>query len=92
MSIRISELTPKEAPLSPTDLLEISEETPDGFVSKSITGAEIIDAIPVPETNPSTLANVNGLNLTGNTNQISASVLIPAGTIVTNNVLKLSFS
>lgn len=85
MSIRISELTPKGAPLSGTDLLEISEETPDGFVSKSITGAEIIDAIPVAETNPRTLESTIGLNLTGNTNQISAFVLIPAGTLVANN-------
>jgi len=85
MSIRISELTPKGAPLSATDLLEISEETPDGFVSKSITGAEIIDAIPLTEGNPRTLESTIGLNLTGTTNQISASVLIPSGTIVTNN-------
>jgi hypothetical protein len=87
MSIRISELTPKGAPLSETDLLEISESTPDGFITKSITGAEIIDAIPVPETNPRTLASVNGLNLTGTTNQISASVLIPSGTLVADNTL-----
>lgn len=36
-------------------------------------------------TNPRTLANVVGLNLTGTANQVSASVLIPAGTMVTNN-------
>ena len=36
-------------------------------------------------TNPRTLANVVGSNLTGTANQISASVLIPAGTMVTNN-------
>ena len=36
-------------------------------------------------TNPRTLASVNGSNLIGTANQISASVLIPAGTIVTNN-------
>lgn len=83
--IKISELIPKDAPLSTSDLLLIAQETPDGFESRSITGRDIIDAIPVPETNPRTLASVNGLNLTGNTNQISASVLIPAGTIVTNN-------
>ena len=35
--------------------------------------------------NPRTLASVNGLNLTGTAIQISASVLIPAGTLVTNN-------
>jgi hypothetical protein len=85
MSIRISELTPKGANLEATDLLEISEVTADGFVSKSITGQEILDAIPIPRLNPQTIASVNGLNLTGTTMQISASVLIPAGTIVTNN-------
>lgn len=37
------------------------------------------------QTNPKTLASTNGLNLTGTTNQISASVLIPAGTLVANN-------
>lgn len=87
MSIRISELTPKGATLSETDLFEISEDTPDGFVSKSITGAEIIDAIPVPTLNPQTITSVNGTNLTGNTNQISASVLISAGTLVADNTI-----
>ena len=38
-------------------------------------------------TNPRTLTSINGSNLTGNTNQISASVLIPAGTLVTDNTL-----
>ena len=42
--IKISELTPKGEQLSPTDLLLIAEETPDGFESKSITGAEIIES------------------------------------------------
>ena len=37
------------------------------------------------QTNPRTLANINGLNLTGTSTQISASVLIPAGTLVANN-------
>lgn len=83
--IKISELIPKDAPLSTSDLLLIAQETPDGFESRSITGRDIIDAIPVPEVNPSTLASVNGLNLTGTTMQISASVLIPSGTLVANN-------
>jgi hypothetical protein len=38
-------------------------------------------------TNPRTLASVNGSNLIGTANQISASVLIPAGTISTNNTI-----
>lgn len=37
------------------------------------------------ETNPRTLASVIGSNLTGTSIQISASVLIPAGTLVANN-------
>lgn len=110
--IKISDLTPKNAPLSTSDLLLIAQETPDGFDSKSITGAEIIESAQegmqptlvsgeniktvnstslvgsgniAISTNPRTLASVNGLNLTGTTMQISASVLIPSGTLVANN-------
>jgi hypothetical protein len=44
-NIKISELTPKGANLSSTDLLEISEDTGGGtYVTKSISGAEIIAA------------------------------------------------
>ncbi len=42
--IKISQLTPKDAPLSTSDLLIIAEETSDGFESKSVTGAEIIES------------------------------------------------
>jgi hypothetical protein len=41
--------------------------------------------VATTKNNPTTLTSVNGLNLTGNTIQISASVLIPSGTIKTNN-------
>lgn len=37
------------------------------------------------QTNPRTISSVNGLNLIGTSIQISASVLIPAGTLVANN-------
>jgi hypothetical protein len=112
--IKISELTPKGTNLQNSDLLEVSVTTADGYVSKSITGAEIITAsqsglqptlvsgtniktinstsllgfgnINV-QGNPRTLESVNGSNLTGNTNQISASVLIPSGTLVANNTI-----
>jgi hypothetical protein len=111
-NIKISELIPKGAPLSTTDLLMISQETSDGFESNSITGAEIIESAQEGlqrtlvsgtsiktinstsllgsgninvQGNPRTLTSVNGSNLTGTTNQISASVLIPAGTLVSNN-------
>lgn len=43
--LKISQMTPKGANLEPTDLLEISENTGSGYVTKSITGQEIIDAI-----------------------------------------------
>jgi hypothetical protein len=114
--IKISQLTPKGAPLSDTDLFVIAQETSDDYESKSITGAEIIESAQeglqptlvsgtniktinstsllgsgniAIETNPRTLASVNGLNLTGTAIQISASVLIPSGTISTNNTIYL---
>lgn len=42
--IKISQLTPKGANLASTDLLEISEYNGSGYITKSITGQEIIDA------------------------------------------------
>jgi hypothetical protein len=112
--IKISQLTPKDAPLSDTDLFVIAEETSDDYESKSITGHEVLASARtgmqrelvsgeniktinstsllgsgdiVLSTNPRTLASVNGSNLIGNTNQISASVLIPSGTLVANNTI-----
>lgn len=90
MSIRISELTPKGAILDATDLLEISEFTPDGYVSKSITGADIFDAIP---SNPQLLAfsGITGTQTTTNVITICHSVLIPANTFTNNNILQVIF-
>ena len=45
-NIKISQLPAKGANLASADLLEVSEFTGTGYVSKSITGQEIIDAIP----------------------------------------------
>lgn len=45
-NIKISQLPAKGANLAAEDLLEVSEFTGTGYVSKSITGQEIIDAIP----------------------------------------------
>ena len=114
--IKISQLTPKNAPLSDTDLFVIAQERSDDYDSKSITGAEIIESAQeglqrtlvsgeniktinetsllgsgniAISTNPRTLSSVNGTNLTGTAIQISASVLIPAGTILTNNTIYL---
>ena len=112
--IKVSELTPKDAPLANTDLIMIAEETLDGYDSKKITGGKIIESAQAGlqrtlvsgeniktinstsllgtgdiaiSTNPRTLASVNGVAVVGNTNQISASVLIPSGTLVTNNII-----
>ena len=87
MAIKISELTPKADILSATDLFEVSEDTPDGYLSKSITGQEILDAIPIPTLNPKMIGSVVGSGIMGITNQISASVLIPSGTISTNKTI-----
>jgi hypothetical protein len=53
---------------------------------KTINGTSLLGSGDLI-TNPRTLASVNGSNLIGVTNQISASVLIPAGTISTNNTI-----
>lgn len=42
MEKKISQLTAKGANLASTDLLEISEVTADGYVSKHVTGSEVI--------------------------------------------------
>lgn len=180
--IKISQLTPKDAPLSETDLLVIAEEGIDGFESRSITGRDIQQSVgkygtqfgintetpthslqvesdeqciilakttnetgggvalmdgntsnefqvgvgafanrlclrsntelfkfPTADgtsgqaivtdgsgnlsfdsvsANPR-IINANGLNLTGTTNQVSASVLIPSGTLVANNTIHI---
>jgi len=46
--IKISQLPAKGSNLAAADLLEIAEFTGTGYISKSITGQEIIDAIPLP--------------------------------------------
>jgi hypothetical protein len=51
---------------------------------KTVNGSSILGSGNLT-TNPRTIASVVGSNLIGTANQISASVLIPAGTIVTNN-------
>jgi hypothetical protein len=45
-SIKISQLPAKGSNLEATDLLEVSEFNGTGYVSKSITGQEIIDSVP----------------------------------------------
>jgi hypothetical protein len=60
---------------------------------KTINGSSILGSgnLSVSGTsNPKTLANVTGSNLTGTANQISASVLIPANTLTANNTIQIN--
>jgi hypothetical protein len=43
--IKISQLRPKDAPLSDTDLFVIAEETSDDYESKSVTGLEVMESV-----------------------------------------------
>jgi hypothetical protein len=53
---------------------------------KTVNGNSLVGSGNVT-TNPRTLASVNGSNLTGNTNQISAFYRIAGGTLVANNTI-----
>jgi hypothetical protein len=73
-----------------TDLQTALNGKQDTLVSgtniKTVNGNSLVGSGNVT-TNPRTLASINGSNLTGTVNQISASVLIPANTLVTNNTI-----
>lgn len=45
---KISQMTPKGANLEATDLIEVSTIESGSYVTRSITGQELIDAIPAP--------------------------------------------
>ena len=45
---KISQMTPKGADLEATDLIEVSTLESGSYVTRSITGQELIDAIPAP--------------------------------------------
>ena len=45
---KISQMTPKGADLEATDLIEVSTIESGSYVTRSITGQELIDAIPAP--------------------------------------------
>jgi uncharacterized protein YaiE (UPF0345 family) len=45
---KISQMTPKGADLEATDLIEVSTLESGSYVTRSITGQELIDAIPLP--------------------------------------------
>lgn len=75
-----------------TDLQSALNAKQDTLVSgtniKTVNGSSLLgsgDLTIGGSSNPTTLASINGLNLTGNTNQISASYRMAGGTLVANN-------
>lgn len=80
-------LTPHTGNLQSTDLIECTQIVGGQPVNTAITGQQIIDAASGGSSNPTTINSVNGTNINGLTNAISATVLIPANSIVTNNTI-----
>jgi hypothetical protein len=71
-----------------SSILEKQDKLVSGTNIKTINGNSLLGSGNISISgvaNPITLSSKVGSNLTGNTNQISAFVLIPAGTIKTNN-------
>jgi hypothetical protein len=66
----------------------MQEELISGTNIKTINSNSLLGSGDITiQTNPSTIGTANGTAITGTTIQISASVLIPAGTLVANNTL-----
>ena len=84
---KISQLTAKGTALAATDLVEISEsDGAGGYVTKSVTGANITGGqITV------SVSSTVGTTITGLTNAISDSFLLPANTFSSNCVFELQW-
>ena len=77
---KISQLTAKGTALAATDLVEISEsDGAGGYVTKSVTGANITGGQII-----AAVSNTVGTTITGLTNAISDSFLLPANTFSSN--------
>ena len=84
---KISQLTAKGSALAATDLIEISEDAGGGtYVTKSVTGANIAGGQKVPA-----VATTIGTTITGLTNAISDSFLLPANTFSSNCTFELQW-
>ena len=84
---KISQLTAKGTALAATDLVEISEsDGAGGYVTKSVTGANITGGQKVPA-----VSNTIGTTITGATNAISDSFLLPANTFSSNCQFELQW-
>ena len=84
---KISQLTAKGARLAATDLVEISEsDGVGGYVTKSVTGANITGGQII-----AAVSNTIGTTITGLTNAISDSFLLPANTFSSNCQIELQW-
>ena len=84
---KISQLTAKGARLAATDLVEISEsDGAGGYVTKSVTGANITGGQIT-----AAVSSTVGTTITGATNAISDSFLLPANTFSSNCVFELQW-
>ena len=84
---KISELTAKGSALADTDLIEISEsDGAGGYVTKSVTGSNIAGGQKVPA-----VSTTIGTTITGLTNAISDSFLLPANTFSSNCTFELQW-
>jgi hypothetical protein len=88
-------LTPHTGNLQPTDLIECTSISSLGVpTNTAITGQQIIDAASGGGSNNPKLLGFSGIlgtNTTLNTISICHSLLIPANTLGTNNILQLIF-
>ena len=84
---KISQLTAKGTALAATDLVEISEsDGAGGYVTKSVTGSNIAGGQIVPA-----VSTTIGTTITGGTNAISDSFLLPANTFSSNCTFELQW-
>ena len=85
---KISQLTAKGTALAATDLVEISEsDGAGGYVTKSVTGANITGGQIT-----AAVSTTLGTTITGLTNAISDSFLLPANTFSSNCAFELQWN
>jgi hypothetical protein len=77
---KISQLTSKSANLAATDLVEISEVSGLTYVSKKITGQEIIDGVLANAPNGTVTSVTGGTGLNGGTITTSGTLSVKYGT------------
>ena len=77
---KISQMTPKGSDLEATDLIEVSTIESGSYVTRSITGQELIDAIPAPT---GFVPETRTLTINGTTQDLSADRTFTVSTGIT---------